>query len=84
MPDPINTGTALIEEVALLPESLQLESEPWTCFFTVAAIIRELRKASNPVTVFTRGQSVATRRSDSTTCGQRFESLEFQETVSCK
>lgn len=40
----INTGTMLIEQGALLPESLRFESEPWTFFYTVGEMIRELRK----------------------------------------
>ena len=32
MPHTINTGTRLIEEGALLPESLGSESEAWTSF----------------------------------------------------
>ena len=34
MADTNNTGTRLIEEVALFPESVRFESEPWTalCF----------------------------------------------------
>jgi len=46
MADTIKTGTTLIEEWTLLPESLQFESEPWTSFYTAGGIIRELRKAS--------------------------------------
>jgi hypothetical protein len=46
MTDTIKTGTMLIEEGALMPESLQFESEPWTTFYTAGEIIRELRKAS--------------------------------------
>ena len=46
MADTIKTGTTLIEEGTLLPESLQCESEPWTSFYTAGGIIRELRKAS--------------------------------------
>jgi hypothetical protein len=46
MADTIKTGTTLIEEGTLLLESLQCESEPWTCFHTAGGIIRELRKAS--------------------------------------
>ncbi len=45
MADTINTGTMLIEEGALLPESLRFESEPWTSFYTAGEMIRELRKA---------------------------------------
>ena len=46
MADTIKTGTTLIQEGTLLPESLQFESEPWTSFYTAGGIIRELRKAS--------------------------------------
>ena len=46
MADTIKTGTTLIEEGTLLPESLQFESEPWTSFYSAGGIIRELRKAS--------------------------------------
>jgi hypothetical protein len=46
MADAIKTGTILIEEGTLFPESLQFESEPWTSFYTAGGIIRELRKAS--------------------------------------
>jgi hypothetical protein len=46
MADTIITGTMLIEEGALLPESLRFESEPWTAFWTTGEIIRESRKAS--------------------------------------
>jgi NifU-like N terminal domain len=46
MVDTIKTGTTLIEEGTLLPESLQCESEPWTSFYSAGGIIRELRKAS--------------------------------------
>ncbi len=46
MADRIKTGTTLIEEGTLLPESLQCENEPWTSFYTAGGIIRELRKAS--------------------------------------
>ena len=45
MADTINTGTRLIEEGALLPESERSESEPWTSFYMAGEIIRELRKA---------------------------------------
>ncbi len=45
MADTINTGTMLIEEGALLPESLRFESEPWTFFYRAGEIIGELRKA---------------------------------------
>jgi hypothetical protein len=46
MTDTIKTGTMLIEESALMPESLRFESEPWTLFYVAGEIIRELRKAS--------------------------------------
>jgi hypothetical protein len=46
MTDTIKTGTMLIEEGALMPESLRFESEPWTPFYMAGEIIRELRKAS--------------------------------------
>jgi NifU-like N terminal domain len=46
MTDTIKTGTMLIEEGALMPGSLRLESEPWTPFYMAGEIIRELRKAS--------------------------------------
>ena len=41
----MNTGTMLIEEGALLPESLRFDSEPWTPFYMAGEIIRALRKA---------------------------------------
>jgi hypothetical protein len=46
MADTIKTGTTLIEEGTLMPESLQLQSEPWTSFYRAAEVIRELRKTS--------------------------------------
>ncbi len=45
MADTINTGTMLIEEGALLPESLRFEGGPWTFFYRAGETIRELRKA---------------------------------------
>jgi hypothetical protein len=45
VPDTISTGTRLIEEGALLPESVRFENEPWTSFYMAGEIIRELRKA---------------------------------------
>ena len=45
MAETINTGTMLIEEGALLPKSLRVESEPWTFFYMAGGIIRQLRKA---------------------------------------
>jgi NifU-like N terminal domain len=46
MANTINTGTRLIDESALLRESLRSESEPWTSFYMAGEVIRELRKAS--------------------------------------
>jgi hypothetical protein len=46
MPDTINAETTLIEEDALIAESLRVESEPWTRFYLAGEIIRESRKAS--------------------------------------
>jgi len=46
MPDTIKAETTLIEEDALMAESLRFESEPWTRFYVAGEIIRELRKAS--------------------------------------
>jgi hypothetical protein len=46
MADTINAGTMMIEEGALMPESLRFESEAWTPFYMAGEIIRELRKAS--------------------------------------
>ena len=46
MADTINTGTMLIEEDALMPESLRFEGEPWTRFYMAGEIIRESQKAS--------------------------------------
>jgi hypothetical protein len=43
MADTIDTGTMLIEEGALMPESLRFESEPWISFYMAGEIIRELR-----------------------------------------
>ena len=45
MENTINTGTMLIEEGALFPKSLRLESEPWTFFYMAGGIIRQLRTA---------------------------------------
>ena len=45
MADTMNTGTMLIEQSALLPESLRFESEAWTSFYRAGEVIRELRKA---------------------------------------
>jgi hypothetical protein len=45
MANTINAETRLIEEGALLPESLRFESEPWTSFYIAGEIIRESRKA---------------------------------------
>ncbi len=52
MADTINPRTRLIEEVALFPESVRFESEPWTAFYTAGEIIRELRKASENKKVY--------------------------------
>ena len=46
MPDTIKAETTLIEEDALMAESLRVESEPWTRFYLAGEIIRESRKAS--------------------------------------
>ena len=43
---PIKTGTTLIEEGELTPESLRFETEPWTFFYMAGGIIRELQKMS--------------------------------------
>lgn len=51
MRDTINTGTRLIEEGALLQESVRSESEAWTSFYMAGEIIRELRKENNRVSV---------------------------------
>ena len=45
MANTIDAETMLIEEGALLPESLRFESEPWTSFYIAGEIIRESRKA---------------------------------------
>ena len=45
MANTTNPRTRLIEEGALLPESVRSESEPWTSFYMTGEIIRELRKA---------------------------------------
>ena len=45
MANTTNVGTRLIEEGALLPESVRFESEPWTSFYIAGEIIRESRKA---------------------------------------
>ena len=41
--DTIKTGTILMKEGALMPESLRFESEPWTFFYMAGEIIRESR-----------------------------------------
>ena len=46
MTDTIKTRTILIEEGALLPESVRFGSEPWTVFYRAGEMIRELRKSS--------------------------------------
>ena len=45
MANQTNAGTRLIEEGALLPEFVRFDGEPWTSFYMVGEIIRELRKA---------------------------------------
>lgn len=45
MADTIKTGTTPIEEGALMPKSLQFESEPWTLFYLAGETIRELERA---------------------------------------
>jgi len=45
MSDTIKTETTLIENGALVPESLQLESEPWTSFYMAGESVREFRNA---------------------------------------
>jgi len=45
MANTTNPRTRLIEEGALLPESVRSECEPWTSFYMAGEIIRELRKA---------------------------------------
>jgi hypothetical protein len=45
MANTTNAATRLIDEGALLPESVRSESEPWTSFYMAGEIIRELRKA---------------------------------------
>ena len=45
MTDTINAGTILIEEGALLSQSLRFEGEPWAFFYRAGETIRELRKA---------------------------------------
>ena len=46
MADTINAGTMLVEEGALMRESLRFASEPWTPFYMAGENIRESRKAS--------------------------------------
>jgi hypothetical protein len=46
MAETINAATMLIEEGALMRESLRFENEPWTSFYMAGEIIRESRKAS--------------------------------------
>ncbi|MFZ0583461.1 MAG: iron-sulfur cluster assembly scaffold protein [Candidatus Acidiferrales bacterium] len=54
MADPINSGTGLIEENALMPESSRFESEPWTSFYMAGEIIRESRNASGKQSQYAR------------------------------
>jgi hypothetical protein len=46
MANTINAGTRLIEEGALLPESVRFESEPWTVFYMAGEVIRDVREGS--------------------------------------
>ena len=46
MADTIKTVGTLVEGDTLMPESLQIENEPWTSFYKAGEIIRELREAS--------------------------------------
>ncbi len=43
MANTINAEIRMIEEGALLPESLRFGSEPWTAFYIAGEIIRALR-----------------------------------------
>jgi hypothetical protein len=52
MADTNNTGTRLVKEAALFPDSVRFESEPWTAFYTAGEIIREFRKASENKKVY--------------------------------
>jgi hypothetical protein len=52
MADTIKTGTTMIEEDTLTPESLRFESEPWTSFYMAGESIRELRKASGKQSMY--------------------------------
>jgi hypothetical protein len=46
MANTIYAGTRLIEEGALLPESVRFESEPWTVFYMAGEVIRDVREGS--------------------------------------
>ena len=70
MANTINAGTKLIEEGALLPESVRFESEPWTVFYMAGEVIREAWKASENKKVYVpptkndmrKGQRTASER----------------------
>jgi hypothetical protein len=51
MTNTINAETRPFEGGALLPESVQFESEPWTVFYMAGEVIRELRKVSENIKV---------------------------------
>ncbi len=59
MPGTIETETTLIEEDALIAESLRFESEPWTRFYLAGEIIRALRKASGKQSHYASGGNIA-------------------------
>ena len=45
MANQTNARTRLIEEGALLPESVPPKAEPWTSFYMAGEVIRALRRA---------------------------------------
>ena len=59
MPSTIETETTMIEEDALIAESLRFESEPWTRFYLAGEIIRELWKASGKQSHYASGGNMA-------------------------
>jgi hypothetical protein len=59
MPDTIKTETTLIEEDALMAESLRFEGEPRTRFYLAGEIIRELRNASGKQSHYASGGNMA-------------------------
>jgi hypothetical protein len=59
MPGTIETETTLIEEDALMAESLRFDSEPWTRFYLAGEIIRELRRASGKQSHYASGGNMA-------------------------